>query len=65
MSVASSLEYICHHESQKPATNMVGDPPKNQAAKEQTKERRAADHSRHKRRQLHGGRKLNNGVTIE
>ena len=42
---------------------MVGDPPKNQAAKEQTKERRAADHSRHKRRQLHGGRKLNNGVT--
>lgn len=33
------------------------------AAKEQTKERRAADHSRHKRRQLHGGRKLNNGVT--
>ncbi len=44
-------------------TNMVGDPPKNQAAKKQTKERRAANHSRHKRRQLHGGCKLNNGVT--
>ena len=43
--------------------DMVGDPPQNQAAKKQTKERRAADHSRHKRRQLHGGRKLNNGVT--